>query len=80
MKVLVRPVWRLQRYVRRAERLRDLRVLALMSKTTVQEDPAFAASSGNAPPTRVTVILQDGRHIAHEIDDMIASGATAQAP
>jgi 2-methylcitrate dehydratase len=52
------------------ERLRDPRALALMSKTTVKEDPAFAASSGNAPPTRVTVILQDGRHIAHEIDDM----------
>jgi 2-methylcitrate dehydratase len=53
-----------------AERLRDPRVLALMSKTTVKEDPAFAASSGNAPPTRVTVVLEDGRRIAHQIDDM----------
>jgi 2-methylcitrate dehydratase len=52
------------------ERLRDPRVLALMSKTTVKEDPAFAASGGNAPPTRVTAVLKDGRHIAHEIDDM----------
>jgi 2-methylcitrate dehydratase len=53
-----------------AERLRDPRVLALMSKTTVKEDPASAASNGNAPPTRVTAVLEDGRHIAHEIDDM----------
>jgi 2-methylcitrate dehydratase len=53
-----------------AERLRDPRVLALMSKTSVKEDPAFAASGGNAPPTRVTAVLKDGRRIAHEIDDM----------
>jgi 2-methylcitrate dehydratase len=53
-----------------ADRLRDPRVLALMSKTTVKEDPAFAASGGNAPPTRVTAVLKDGRHIAHQIDDM----------
>jgi 2-methylcitrate dehydratase len=53
-----------------AERPSDPRVLALMSKTTVKEDPAFAASGGNAPPTRVTAVLKDGRRIAHEIDDM----------
>jgi 2-methylcitrate dehydratase PrpD len=53
-----------------AYRLRDPRVLALMSKTTVKKDPAFAASSGNATPTRVTAVLKDGRHIAHEIDNM----------
>jgi 2-methylcitrate dehydratase len=53
-----------------AERLRDPRVLALMSKTSVKEDPAFASSGGNAPPTRVTAVLKDGRRIAHEIDDM----------
>jgi 2-methylcitrate dehydratase len=41
-----------------------------MSKTTVKEDPALAVSSGNAPPTRVTTVLKDGRHIAHRIDDM----------
>jgi 2-methylcitrate dehydratase len=51
-------------------RLRDPRVLALMSKTTVKEDPAFAAPSGNAPPTRVTAILGDGRRVAHDIHDM----------
>jgi 2-methylcitrate dehydratase len=53
-----------------AERLRDPRALTLMSKTTVKEDPAFAASGGNAPPTRVTATLKDGHHIAHQIDDM----------
>jgi 2-methylcitrate dehydratase len=53
-----------------AERLRDPPALALMSKTTVKEDPAFAASVGNAPPTRVTAILNDGRHITHQVDDM----------
>jgi 2-methylcitrate dehydratase len=53
-----------------ADRLRDPRVLALMGKTTVKEDPAFVASGGNAPPTRVTAILGDGRRVAREIDDM----------
>jgi 2-methylcitrate dehydratase len=53
-----------------AERLRDPRVLALMSKTTVKEDPGFAKSGGNAPPTRVTVVLRDGQQIAHQVDDM----------
>jgi 2-methylcitrate dehydratase len=53
-----------------AERLRDPSVLALMSKTTVKEDPAFAASGGNAPPTRVTATLKDGRRITHQIDEM----------
>jgi 2-methylcitrate dehydratase len=53
-----------------AERLRDPRVLTLMSKTSVKEDPAFAASGGNAPPTRVTAVLKDGRRLAHEVDDM----------
>ncbi len=52
------------------KRLRDPRVLALMSKTIVKEDPAFAAAGGNAPPTRVTAVLKDGRRIAHEIIDM----------
>jgi 2-methylcitrate dehydratase len=53
-----------------AEKLRDPRVLALMSKTTVKEDPAFATSGGNAPPTRVTAIFKDGRRIAHQVDHM----------
>jgi 2-methylcitrate dehydratase len=53
-----------------ADRLRDSRVLSLMGKTTVKEDPAFAASGGNAPPTRVTAVLDDGRRIAHQVDDM----------
>jgi 2-methylcitrate dehydratase len=29
-----------------------------------------SASGGNAPPTRVTAVLKDGRRIAHQIDDM----------
>ena len=46
------------------EKLRDPRILAFMRKITVKEDPAFVALRGNAPPTRVTAILDDGRRIA----------------
>src|SRR5262249_8613689 len=52
------------------ERLRDPRLLAFMRKITVQEDPSFAGSRGNAPPTRITAILDDGRRIAREVDTM----------
>jgi len=52
------------------EKLRDPRVLAFMRKITVQEDPAFTNSRGNAPPTRITATLDDGRRIARELDTL----------
>jgi 2-methylcitrate dehydratase len=53
-----------------ADRLRDPRILALMQKITVKEDPAFAKPRGNAPPTRLTAVLVDGRTVARQVDDM----------
>lgn len=53
-----------------AEKLAEPRVVALMRKTTVQEDPAFAKPKGNAPSTRLTVRLAAGREIVHEVNDM----------
>lgn len=51
-------------------RLADPAILAFMKKITVLEDKAFAAPRGNAPPTRITATLEDGRRIVHEVDDM----------
>ncbi len=51
-------------------RLRDPAILAFMRKITVKEDPAFAAPRGNAPATRITATLADGRQVVHQIDDM----------
>src|SRR5262245_30966948 len=44
---------------RRAEKLRDLRILALR-KITVKVDPAFATLTINVPPSRLTATLDDG--------------------
>lgn len=52
------------------EKLRDPRILALMRKITVREDSALTARLGKAVPTRVTAILDDGRRIAREVDDV----------
>jgi 2-methylcitrate dehydratase len=52
------------------EKLRDPRILAFMRKITVREDPALTARLGKAVPTRVTAILDDGRHISREVDDV----------
>ena len=52
------------------DKLRDPRVLAFMQKTTVVEDPAFAMPPGNAPSTRITAILDDGRKITRQVDNM----------
>ena len=52
------------------DKLHDPGILALMRKITVKEDPAFAKPRGNAPSTRITAILDDGRHITHQVDDM----------
>jgi 2-methylcitrate dehydratase len=53
-----------------AEKLRDPRILAFMSKITVVEDPAFAKPPGNAPSTRITATIDDGRKIARQVDNM----------
>jgi 2-methylcitrate dehydratase len=52
------------------EKLRDPKLLAFMKKITVKEDPAFATPRGNAPSTRITVTLDDGRKVVRQIDDM----------
>jgi 2-methylcitrate dehydratase len=50
--------------------LRDPRILAFMGKIKASEDPALTARVGTAVPTRVTAILDDGRRIAREVDDV----------
>jgi 2-methylcitrate dehydratase len=52
------------------EKLRDPRILAFMSKITVIEDPAFAKPPGNAPSTRFTAALDDGRKLVRQVDNM----------
>jgi 2-methylcitrate dehydratase len=52
------------------DKLRDPRVLAFMRKITVREDPALTALTGDAVPTRVTAILDDGRRISRQVDDV----------
>lgn len=51
-------------------RLHDPKILAFMKKITVKEDPAFATPRGNAPSTRITATLDDGRQVTRQIDDM----------
>jgi 2-methylcitrate dehydratase len=41
-----------------------------MRKITVREDPALTALQGDAVPTRVTAILDDGRRISRQVDDV----------
>src|SRR5262249_52409965 len=52
------------------EKLRDPRILAFMQKIKVVEDPAFAKPPGNAPSTRITVTLDNGRRLAQQVDNM----------
>jgi 2-methylcitrate dehydratase len=52
------------------DKLRDPDILAFMKKITVKEDPAFATPRGNAPSTRITATLTDGRQVTHQVDDM----------
>jgi 2-methylcitrate dehydratase len=51
------------------ELLRDPRILAFMKKIKVAEDPVLTARVGEAVPTRVTAILDDGRRVAREVND-----------
>jgi len=53
-----------------AEKLHDPRILAFMRKITVKEDPGFAVFPGNAPPARITAILDDGKRITRQVDNM----------
>lgn len=53
-----------------AAKLEDARVLAFLQKITAREDPAFAHPKGNAPATRLTATLSDGRTVVKQIDDM----------
>jgi 2-methylcitrate dehydratase len=52
------------------EKLHDPRVVALMHKITVKEDPAFATLTINVPPTRLTATLDDGRKVMRLVDTM----------
>jgi 2-methylcitrate dehydratase len=53
-----------------AEKLRDPRILAFMRKITVQPDPALTTRSRNAPPTRLTATLEDGKRITRQVDNI----------
>ena len=52
------------------DKLTDPRILAFMRKITVTEDPEFDKNRGNAPPTRVTATLDDGRRVSHTVANM----------
>jgi 2-methylcitrate dehydratase len=52
------------------DKLRDPAILAFMKKITVKEDPAFETPRGNAPSTRITATLDDGRKVVRQVDDM----------
>jgi 2-methylcitrate dehydratase len=52
------------------QQLRDPRIRSFMRKITVKAATEFAVRRGNAPPTRITAILNDGRRIARQVDNM----------
>jgi 2-methylcitrate dehydratase len=52
------------------ELLHDPRILGFMRKIAVKEASAFAVPRGNAPPTRITAVLSDGRRITREVANM----------
>ena len=52
------------------EKLADPAILAFMQKITVKEDPEFAKPRGNAPSTRITATLTDGKRVTHQVDDI----------
>ena len=41
-----------------------------MRKITVKADPTLDASGGNAPSVRISAILDDGRRITRQVDNM----------
>ena len=52
------------------DKLHDPRVLALMHKITVNEDPDFATLTVNVPPTRLTATLDNGQKVVRLVDSM----------
>ena len=52
------------------DKLRDPLILAFMRKITVKENPAFAQLKGNAPSTRLTLTLVDGKEIVSQVDNL----------
>ena len=52
------------------ELLHDPRILGFIRKIAVTETSAFAVPRGNAPPTRITAVLNDGRRITREVANM----------
>jgi 2-methylcitrate dehydratase len=53
------------------DKLHDPRILAFMRNITVKEDPAFAKLIGNAPSTRLTLTLSDGKTIVSQVDNLV---------
>jgi 2-methylcitrate dehydratase len=53
-----------------SDKLHDPRVLALMRKITVNEDPDFATLTVNVPPTRLTATLDNGQKLVRLVDSM----------
>jgi 2-methylcitrate dehydratase len=56
------------------EKLHDPLILAFMQKIKVSEDKALTALKSNAPPTRLTVSLDDGRRISRQVGDVPGFG------
>ena len=52
------------------DKLHDPRVLALMRKIAVNEDPDFATLTVNVPPTRLTATLDNGQKVMRLVDSM----------
>jgi 2-methylcitrate dehydratase len=52
------------------DKLNDPRILAFMRKISVTADPEFDKNRGNAPPTRITATLDDGRRVTHTVANM----------
>jgi 2-methylcitrate dehydratase len=52
------------------EKLHDTRILTFMRKITVKAEPEFAKAKGNAPSTRLTITLTDGKQIVSQVDDL----------
>jgi 2-methylcitrate dehydratase len=52
------------------EKIHDPKIRAFMQKITVKEDPALTALQPQAIPNRITAMLEDGRTISHQVNDM----------
>jgi 2-methylcitrate dehydratase len=52
------------------DKLHDPRVLALMHKIEVREDPDFATLTVSVPPTRLTATLDNGQKVVRLVDSM----------